>query len=498
MSKTVDRILSPLVFQVLIVLSTALLEVHFIHSAYSRYLKCILVFGILVCFWQLIRGNLVAAVKNKAGIALLCFALLYAFTVVLNNNLLFSQNLKQLVYMVVFFLLLFAFCEESNSMIVISAVLTAITFLLSFFSLLTYILRINEWYIVDDEKFYIGQMVSSTTRFWGLYNPNSCGAIAVVSIIASVYLLFKLVKLSGARRIILSFAIVLNILVQYFVLLLSESRGAFYSLAAVIAATVFIGILKLYRKEKYSAPMRALLAIGLVLISLICFLTLSAFIQKNTYRFHVVSVDVADNPQSDTMLEDFIENILKKYSSESSAFAGVIRANVLALGNDAFTAVDRGDDGSTGRLTIWKEGFALFLQKPVFGLTREGLIELLSERATSSVDGAFVFNRHSVVSGGLHNIYLTVLFSSGIVGFISFILAIGIVLVRFIKNLFVEDRISMEELFSFAMCAYFLISELVESRILYTVSFYNVVFWIYLGYLNYYSLKGKKSDGEKS
>ena len=148
------------------------------------------------------------------------------------------------------------------------------------------------------------------------------------------------------------------------------------------------------------------------------------------------------------------------------------------------------DDVSNGRINIWKAGFSVFLKKPVFGWTREGFVE-----PVNNVLG--IENGGAVSGGGLHNIYLTVLCASGMAGFICFAALIVLIAVRFWRQLIKDKEISPELLFSFAMSFYFLVSDMVESRILYTVSFFNVVFWIYFGYLNHYAKKEKDTVEEK-
>ena len=69
--KTADKIFSPLVFQILILVATAFTLVPFIHYAYGGYVKYILLFGIIVCIYQLIRKNLRVSFKDKASIAAL-------------------------------------------------------------------------------------------------------------------------------------------------------------------------------------------------------------------------------------------------------------------------------------------------------------------------------------------------------------------------------------------------------------------------------------------
>jgi O-antigen ligase len=196
----------------------------------------------------------------------------------------------------------------------------------------------------------------------------------------------------------------------------------------------------------------------------------------------------------DTNYENYIEEILKKYFTDNSALYGNFGINSASIKNSIYKAVGRDSSGTTGRFEIWESAIMVFKEKPLFGWTHEGSLEPLNIEY-ENITGK---STTSITGGGVHNEYLTVLCSSGVLGFVCFIAVIAIVLIRFLEVLFDKKEVSTELLFSFSVVVYFLVSELVESRILYTVSFYNVVFWLYFGYLNYYCLKGKTNIAEKT
>ena len=490
--KTADKILSPLVFQILILVATAFMLVPFIHYAYGGYVKYILLIGIIICTYQFFRKGFQDLLKDKASIALLCFAFFYFVTILLNRHTMLAENIKQLAYMLVFFLLLtFPKGKKTETMPQIIYFLVAVTMILSANSFVTYFFNINEWYVLDAE-YYVG--MHGGYRFCGFYNPNTCGAIAAVSLIASLYILLVKRNKNKATCIVLALITIVNIVLQYVVLLLSESRGSYYSFLFVIAVFTFVGVFKNYKPEKTSAALRVMMAICISVILALLLLKSSTFIQHSKDKLCIVSSEDSENTSKDTSYENYLEEILKKYSSDTSALTGVIRANTMSIKDSLASAVSRSDiSDTTGRLPIWKTAVAVFREKPVFGWTREGSIEPLNivyeqfnGRSTTSIDG-----------GGIHNVYLTILCSSGLAGFVCFLIAILTIAIRFLSLLSDKGRISSEVLISFAMVLYFLISELVESRILYTVSFFNVVFWLYLGYFNYYCLKGKTNGAEE-
>lgn len=500
MLKTIDKILDAKLFKFLILFSTIFTLIPLLHFAYGGYIKYILAFGIAVCVWQLFRGQLIGTLKNKESIALLCFALFYAISIVINRSSCFEANVKQLVYMVVLFILLFSVDRRrevksvSKEMTSISAFIVFISFVVSFPSFLTYRLNISEWYYIGEKARHVLGMVT-VGRFYGLYNPNTSGAIAVISILLSLYLLLKSKISSKVLRFFVGFLLIGNICFQFFMLLISLSRGSYYSFLVSIAFLVFVLFLKNFRRDEIKIGLRIIIATLACAFVLFGVVELSNFVQLQKDKVIAVSFEDADNPELDTSFEDSIEKILSKYLERTSGLEGLIKVNLLSV-SSGIGRENAGVTDTTGRVSVWKAGFKVFLDSPIFGNTREGLVEPVCEVLTI-INGNDRENE-SVTGGGLHNIYLTILCASGVVGFITLLVLFTFVFISVVKQLLIKDAISYDFLFGMVICVYFFVSELVESRIMYTVSFFNVVFWIYFGYLNYFSLKGKEASEEKS
>lgn len=489
MLKSVDKVLNPTIFKILILITTLVMQVPFIHSAFGGYVKYVLAFGILVACYEFVTGKFKGAIKDKVNLFLILFVVLYAVTIVLNRSDNFAENIKQLIYMVVFFALLF--CVNKVDIKVISVVIVIFTFVVSLICLITYCLRIYEWYTLDS-YYYVGKV---SLVLWGLYNPNTCGAIAVVSIITSLYLIFSISIKKLWLKVLAIVSLITNIVLQYVVLLLSSSRGAFYGLLATLLILSFLAILKNFKRDKFSVIVRVLFASAFCLLLVFSFTKLSTFIQTNKDSICVVSEEDANNTEMDTTFENSLEELLKKYTSSSSALDGLFRFNTLSLTGTLGDATGRYGDlkNTAGRDVIWKAGFKTFLEKPIFGWTREGLVEPTVDKIVNTIGQ----DSGAVAGGGLHNLYLTVLCSSGIVGFICLATVIVIVLVRLLKVLIKKKPIGVELLFSFVTCMYFFVSELVENRILYQVTFFNVVFWIYFGYLYFFTKSELKEESNE-
>lgn len=139
---------------------------------------------------------------------------------------------------------------------------------------------------------------------------------------------------------------------------------------------------------------------------------------------------------------------------------------------------------TTGRSLLWLAGLASFLDAPIFGLTREGSVLSILNNVGYLNDGSIHYNRSLV--GGVHNGYLTVLISSGIVGFIIILLAFGFVAYELFYVVRRKKVLSDELIIALFISVFFLLTEIVENRILYQVTAFNAMFWIYFGYLYYF------------
>lgn len=485
MNKVLDRIVfNPLVFKVAIIIVLFVSQVPFVHLAIGSYIKYLLFLGILDCAWDIYRHGVSSKIFDAVFALLIAFVCLYAITVFVNREFYLTENLKQLIYMAVFFWL-FTMLRDENvkyDILIVSLVVIGISALLSILSLLTYFLNIHEWYILPNgsDLNYIG---ISNGKLFGMYNANSCGMIATVSLIAS---LFFLTISSFKKRIVKLVEYLLigvNVVVQYLVLLLSHSRGSFYAFIFTMVITTFLFVIMNVNKGiaiKFTCAFLASVLVFFVLIEI------SGLIQEKSDALIFVSDSDSWDVEKDSFFENALETALKKYYENTSALSGNISGG---LGRPILQGIGRNESGllsTSGRLSLWKAGVKVFVENPIFGITREGIKDKTSEILNETPD--------DLVGGGLHNMYLTILVSSGIVGFVTIGAAVIIVLIKFLKVLFLKAKANNYLLFSFAMVFAFLISEFVENRILYQVTAFNAVFWIYFGYLYFFAKKALKEE----
>ena len=142
----------------------------------------------------------------------------------------------------------------------------------------------------------------------------------------------------------------------------------------------------------------------------------------------------------------------------------------------------------TGRDDLWKAGIKALGQSPILGLGRENI----ANETEKYLEGENW--KESLHIGGLHNIYITVLVSSGILGFSLLAVFAALSFWRVIKNPVRGRKIGLWYGVLTVITMTFYITELVEARILYQVGIFYVLFWTFLGLLNAFALRASESD----
>lgn len=130
----------------------------------------------------------------------------------------------------------------------------------------------------------------------------------------------------------------------------------------------------------------------------------------------------------------------------------------------------------SGREAYWRGAFTLIKNKPLFGVGNSNLIPMIKDFKPSFAEALDL--------GGLHNIYIEIATVNGLVALLLIILFIILVFFFLVKNL---DNCSTTEKSKYTtLLALFIgisLINLFESTLVYRVSFINLLFWIYSGYL---------------
>lgn len=469
---TEKYLLNRTVFKLLIIVAMMITAVPYLHGMVGGYVKILLAYGYLVLAYEVLTKKFFSIFRDKINFALVAFGGSYLVTVILNRDLNFGSNVKALAYMAIIFALLFMTRPDKSKesltkeIELVTAVVIACTYILSLATFITYIFSIDGSYTVGDVTHYYGWYEN---RLWGVYNANTGSTLNAISILLSVG--FILAHKEQKTCVILNS---LNIVLQFVCLIMTGSRAALYALYVLLAVLAFVYGIKLCADKLNKNSIKGVLCGAVASVLTIVVLMGCVPVLKTGISY----------------LPSITTNIAARMSpdeeNESKDIPPIAPVDVTRM-----EEVENREGGFfTGRVDIWKACLGAFKESPAFGVTRENLYD----RASTYLPGNSW--KESLEIGGSHNIYVCILVSSGFVGFILMLIFAaytfiksGIAILKNFKNL------NPWLLITFLLVAMFYVTEFVESRILYQMGIFNVLFWTYCGYM--YALAKRTSDQEK-
>ena len=138
-----------------------------------------------------------------------------------------------------------------------------------------------------------------------------------------------------------------------------------------------------------------------------------------------------------------------------------------------------------GRAVLWKTGYeAAFKGSPAIGVGYTDVVTKMKAYTDEFLPG--------LEGGRMHNIYLEIAYSNGLLALIPFLIFM-LIMVYKTYSLMCNSKIPREDLqfikLGFAMIMSFIALGFVESSMIYTISVASTIFWIYMGYINFYTKK---------
>ena len=458
--KKCDSIFNPFIFKICILVMTLLTSVPFIHMYLGKYVKIFLLYGILSLIYLVFRKGIRTVFKDKPGVLLIAFCVCYGVTVLLNRSSNFSENASALVYMSVFFCLFFIFTlplEETairKEYKVLSCIIIIFTFIFALINFFMFAFKIGGSYMTNDQIMYYGMY---DNRLWGLYNANTNSMLCDISIVLSLGFI-----LDSGHRIKTKVFCFANAVFEFICLLLTGSRAALYTLYVTVALIIFLWVVKKDDKKEFKKNIKGLVA-G-VLSAVLLFVSSYAIKYVVSYVPSIcgnVMYMVSLGKNSDSSQED----------SPNNKWISLEREDLTRLEE----VEERPGGILTGRTDLWQAGVKAFSKSPLFGIGRENVYSYAKDYLKSDLWAK------NLKVGGLHNIYLTILVSSGISGFVLMAVFALMSLFKMAKLLFKEKKCDIWFIVSLAMIVLFYVTEFVEARILNQVGIFYVIFWIYLG-----------------
>ena len=461
-------ILNRMTFKFLLVMAMMLMAVPYIREKIGFITNLMLVYGYVIVGYELLKGKLWSTLRTtKTAMFLGGFALSYFITVLINKTHLIGE-LKSLAFMVLLFVLCFLFPNDTRKddlikeVKIISAEITWITFIFGLISFILYVFSVSGTYMTDNGLYqaYYGMFEA---RLWGIYNPNTSATMTVLSIFLSF--VFIVANKKKRIKILLSF----NIFMQFCVLLLTGSRAGTYVMAGVVAFFVFFAIV--YRIKNFTCK-TACISISCAALSLCVFFVVGAFLREGLA--YVPGLTKCITTSTEAIFEEITEGEVSEEAKEKEKSNKIDKVDLnRPQGPNA-----EEDSAFANRIDIWQACLTEFLEDPIFGIGHKNVFE----RSVDNLEDQKW--RYHFKYGNTHNIYLCVLVSSGIIGFLLMGSFATITVSRSIKTVVkTYKKINIWFLAAFALCLMLFATEFVESRILFKIGIFGTVFWIYCGYM---------------
>ena len=300
-------------------------------------------------------------------------------------------------------------------------------------------------------------------RFTGVFfNPNMLGFVSAVGIVCC-HILHKdtFVHDLGKpkfNRVFLAACGTTNV----FALILCDSNAAF------VLALGYVLIYVIYMffdvKRKFSPGKMILRIVTLIVICAVISGASMAF--RTVFKAGFAVVNAKTNALVDVIFHD--EEIINEIQQEEAA-----EENGEASFEHENTNID------SGRFRMWDEGIGLFKLSPVIGISYGNIVYYSGEYLTGELE--FDYNHYD-----LHNGFLTILVSTGVIGALLFCIFGFRVAKHSVQHLFLRETSYRYDVFPclFAFLCAYLVYAFFEKALLYDISFLVMWFWLFMGYLS--------------
>lgn len=263
-------------------------------------------------------------------------------------------------------------------------------------------------------------------------------------------------------------------LINYVSLFLSDSNASFLFVVVYFTVRIFYSNFISYNDFKISKFIR-----GNVLMLVCSTLMISGSFLLRDMCQEVMGRAISDiHKFEEPITDDEHQDIIVDTETTEELEKSMIDDEQVVIGRENY-------DVSSGRITLLHQGLQLFKVNPIIGIGRGNLVGYGEK-----------YLENGLIFSDLHNSYLTILVSYGIVGFLIFGVFSLVTAKDMSKHLIGvphgRDSMVYSKLFSavVAYCAY----SLFEKAILSEITFMVVFFWLIVGYTMSYVSNGQKQN----
>lgn len=457
----IDKIFDPSIFRIVYVITLSFEMIAFA-DILALPVRCLtLVWGAGVFIRNYVYYP--RAFRMKYRQLLWIFIFIGALTSIVNMSPDFLPNLVFVYHTVICFFIFYGMCAERSH----RRLEKEMVFIFTYFILFSTIFSIIALGIVlfraqvNIGSYYLGIF---RNRLIGVYtNSNLLAFSMVVSIVSCDIMSVKYLRNKFKDSILPSGVLLFCSAINFISLFLSDSNASFVFIVIYFTVRIFYKCFSGYNDFKAFN-----LSKGGLLLAVCCMIMMSgSFALRGACQdmlalfindVHKVEETVPDDAPEVTSGQPAVENYMHD----------------VKIGRENY-------DVSSGRITLLKQALRLFKVNPAIGIGRGNLVAY----GQKYIDGGLIFS-------DIHNGYVTILVSYGILGLTVFLMFSIFVAADMCKYLFKgkyrSDAGIYSRLFSavVAYCAY----SLFEKAILSEITFMVVFFWLILGYAASYMDNG--------
>lgn len=407
--------------------------------------------------------------KLRFGLWIGAFLACSFFTMLINFSITIFYSLLMFLHVLVCFFVFygmhtepdFNFKDELYSIARTIVIISTVTNIIGIFCLMFGISFEWQWI-----KFTIYE-----NRFTGVYvNPNLLGFVSVVAIVCC-HMLYKQKLIDNVKYDRVSKTWIIScVATNLFSLILCDSNAALVlALGYALVYTVYI-----FFADKTG------ISVSKIILKIVSIILVGVFLVSSALMFRTIcqagfAVVVS---KSNTVI-DLLFNSEEITSSATEVLEEELKEEVPDV-----TFGHENENIDSGRLKLWKESMNLFKISPIIGISHGNIVFYSNEYSNGVL-------RPSYHNNDLHNGFLTILVSTGIIGFILF----GIFGFRFAKHsaqhLFLQKKTFRNDVYPclFAFLFAYLFYALFEKALLYDISYMVMWFWLMMGYMSCYIAK---------
>ncbi len=293
-------------------------------------------------------------------------------------------------------------------------------------------------------------------RFVGAYiNPNMGAFCCFLAIVSGFLLSNKKFCANVGKKLLDKRICFFGMLLNYICIAISDSKGALLALTTLL---IFCSVFYIYKAKESPRKRHIISAFISVVMIFICVFAVVPCQKLMTAGVNSEATSVVASAQS----------VTKTQSEQNS-------------GEITFDHESEKEKNGGGRITLWKQCLEFFEQKPILGWGCGNLLLMGEQTDANTIDNMKLDLGSKLFEA--HNGYLTILATSGVLGFATFMGLVLLAVVVILKNTFLKVKHGGigKTVFSTSCVLALLVYALVEPSLVYYPTSVVSAFWFFMG-----------------